>query len=573
MVSTSRTRRVRVSSPSHMSDAERRVSRSSSSPAASRKRTTAPWLEPRRRDRRDPVGAAARPGSTSPRRRRRARGAGPRAGRRCTAGRRWRCRRPGCGRSRRRARRARARSAARAAAGGCRRWPRARSRPPRPSAAPRRPGRRATARAPAGRSPRAPRRAGRAGAGGGPSRATASAGTRPCSTASTSASPQGPCGPGIMRSSAARPAASVERPANQSVMTSPSKPHSPLSTSRQQRALAHRGAVHAVVRGHDGPRLRLGDHALERREVQLVQRPLVDPGVVGEALGLGVVADEVLDRGGDALALHAADVGDGDLGGEVRVLAQALEVAPAERGAVQVDGGGEQDVDVLAARLRGQQPAEPLDPGGVPGRGERRWGTGCWRTGRARPTARRARPAGPSEVTRRRRPTAGSGCSAQKSAPVRRRTCWAQRQPAEELLDRRVVGGDAGVEVGDAQLVAHAPLSTSAGAGGALPCRALRHAARADGGRGPLPGDAPAQAGRARDLALAWFFGLRASLATLATSAPLRVFLRKPMGPGYPSRAGLHLRLRRTRPRGSGVVGRDWHMSRSPRASSSGSRA
>ena len=81
----------------------------------------------------------------------------------------------------------------------------------------------------------------------------------------------------------------------------PSQPHSPLRTSAQHRALGHRRAVDAVVGGHHRPRVHGRDDVLERRQVELAQRPLGDPRVEREALGLGVVGDEVLDGGGDAL--------------------------------------------------------------------------------------------------------------------------------------------------------------------------------------------------------------------------------------------------------------------------------
>ena len=73
------------------------------------------------------------------------------------------------------------------------------------------------------------------------------------------------------------------------------------------------------------------DDRLERRQVELAQRALVDLGVDGHALGLGVVGDEVLDGGADAAGLHALDVGDADPAGEERVLGEALEVAAAVR--------------------------------------------------------------------------------------------------------------------------------------------------------------------------------------------------------------------------------------------------
>ncbi|OKJ23907.1 hypothetical protein AMK21_02860 [Streptomyces sp. CB00316] len=58
------------------------------------------------------------------------------------------------------------------------------------------------------------------------------------------------------------------------------------------------------------------------------------------------------------------------LSGEVRVLAVRLEVAAAERGAVQVDRGREQHVDALAAGLLGEQPPGAAGQLRVPGGGE-----------------------------------------------------------------------------------------------------------------------------------------------------------------------------------------------------------
>ena len=135
----------------------------------------------------------------------------------------------------------------------------------------------------------------------------------------------------------------------------------------EHRRLGHRRAVDGVVGGHDGPGAGVAHDRLERRQVQLPQRPLVDPRLEREALGLGVVGHEVLDRGGDALGLQAAHVGRPDPAGQQRVLAEGLEVAAAVRRAVEVDHRREHDVDALAARLGGQQAAEPLDPRLVPG--------------------------------------------------------------------------------------------------------------------------------------------------------------------------------------------------------------
>ena len=62
--------------------------------------------------------------------------------------------------------------------------------------------------------------------------------TWPSATALASSSPQGPSGPGIDRSSVATAVGTVLRAACQSDVTTPSKPHSSLSTSRSSRAFS-----------------------------------------------------------------------------------------------------------------------------------------------------------------------------------------------------------------------------------------------------------------------------------------------------------------------------------------------
>ncbi len=135
--------------------------------------------------------------------------------------------------------------------------------------------------------------------------------------------------------------------------------------------LGHGDAVDLVVRGHDGPGAGVADDPLEGAEVELAQRSGRDDVVDGEAVGLGVVGDEVLDAGRDAAVLDAEDVAGPDLAGEVRILAVRLEVATAQRRAVQVHRRGEQHVDALAAGLGGERAARPAGESGVPGGGER----------------------------------------------------------------------------------------------------------------------------------------------------------------------------------------------------------
>lgn len=129
-------------------------------------------------------------------------------------------------------------------------------------------------------------------------------------------------------------------------------------------------AVDVVVGGHHRPRVGFADRDLERQQVQLAERGLVDDTVHGVAVGLGLVGDQVLEAGADAAVLHPAHAGSCEAAGEQRVLGVRLEEPPAERRAVQVDGRAEHHVDLLGHRLLGEQPADLV--GGVlaPGGGE-----------------------------------------------------------------------------------------------------------------------------------------------------------------------------------------------------------
>src|SRR5690606_28148219 len=118
----------------------------------------------------------------------------------------------------------------------------------------------------------------------------------------------------------------------------------------QVRAGRSRHAVDPVVGGHDGGRVALLDHALELLEVVLAQRPFIHVGRSGGAVVLAVVGGEVLERGAglevtagfgtelpvQVLAFHPVDVLGGDAGGQHRVLAVHLVVAPPPRVPAQV---------------------------------------------------------------------------------------------------------------------------------------------------------------------------------------------------------------------------------------------
>ena len=138
-------------------------------------------------------------------------------------------------------------------------------------------------------------------------------------------------------------------------------------------------ALVEVVGAHYGPGAAFLDGGLEGREVDLVQSPVVDAHVCGEAVGLLIVEGIMLDAGGYVVALDPLHVRYDHLRREVRVLAHILEVAAVERGAVDVDSGAEKDVLLAVAGLFAYADAVEFGQGRVPGGGQRRQG----REGRA----------------------------------------------------------------------------------------------------------------------------------------------------------------------------------------------
>ncbi|GAB4057498.1 hypothetical protein GCM10028775_61060 [Catellatospora paridis] len=124
--------------------------------------------------------------------------------------------------------------------------------------------------------------------------------------------------------------------------------------------------VDAVVRAHDGPRLGLLHDPLERAQVHLAQGALVDVGADPHAVGLLAVDREVLERRADAPALQAAHPLGGQHPGQQRVLGVVLEVAAAQRAALEVDAGAEQHRNAHGLGLLAERLADTADQVGVP---------------------------------------------------------------------------------------------------------------------------------------------------------------------------------------------------------------
>ena len=171
-------------------------------------------------------------------------------------------------------------------------------------------------------------------------------------------------------------------------------------------------AVDLVVRGHDRARVRLTHADLESAEVDLAQGALGDARVVARAVGLLVVRREVLRARRDARALHPRHDRRADEPRDERVFGEVLEVAAAERVAVDVHAGAEQHVRTLADHLLAVQGREFAHEGGVPRRRERGARRQQRRVG-AEPDA-----AGPSVVVTGRTPLARSDSETPPSTPA-----------------------------------------------------------------------------------------------------------------------------------------------------------
>ena len=142
------------------------------------------------------------------------------------------------------------------------------------------------------------------------------------------------------------------------------------------------------------------------------------------ALELGLVADEVLDRRGDALRLQALDVGDRELGGQVRVLGVALEVAAVEPRALDVDRRRQQHPRRLASSppRRAPRPSPGRAPGSRSTPSEIATGKQADFTPPTSEPPPRA-PFGPSLTLIVGMPSRSTGTVVQKSAPASSATC------------------------------------------------------------------------------------------------------------------------------------------------------
>jgi hypothetical protein len=127
--------------------------------------------------------------------------------------------------------------------------------------------------------------------------------------------------------------------------------------------------VDPVVGAHDRAGAGL-DAGLEGHQLGLVEGLVVDGDAGGTAAVLKIVLDVVLELGDQALALRTGHLLGGEPAGQVRVLAEGLEVAAGGRVADLVDHGAEPDV--LARRPPGRADGLSVGPcrAGVECRGQ-----------------------------------------------------------------------------------------------------------------------------------------------------------------------------------------------------------
>ena len=134
------------------------------------------------------------------------------------------------------------------------------------------------------------------------------------------------------------------------------------------------GAVYPVVGGHDRQGLSLPNGNFEIGEIQLPQGPLVDHAVTGHPQQLLGVGCQVLGAGGNAILLHPADEGGGQLSRQVRILGEIFKIPAPQRIALGVQARPQQYIDPLRHGLLPDGPAAGLDQLRVPAVGQGRGG-------------------------------------------------------------------------------------------------------------------------------------------------------------------------------------------------------
>ena len=114
-------------------------------------------------------------------------------------------------------------------------------------------------------------------------------------------------------------------------------------------------AVEFVVGGHHTHGLCLFDHRLKGGQIDFVQGALVHHAVADHAVSLLIVGGKMLDAAADTIALDAVDQCRTHLTAEIRVLAEILKIASAQRASLDVQAGAQQQRQLLGAALVAQR--------------------------------------------------------------------------------------------------------------------------------------------------------------------------------------------------------------------------
>ena len=124
--------------------------------------------------------------------------------------------------------------------------------------------------------------------------------------------------------------------------------------------------VDTRIAAHDGFRLGSLDDGFKRGQVQLAHRAFVNLAVAVEALVLLIVGGKVLETGARAALLRTLHPCRAHGARNVGVLGEILEIAPAQRVALDVDAGAKHDVHTVGKSLLADGFALGLQQLGIP---------------------------------------------------------------------------------------------------------------------------------------------------------------------------------------------------------------
>ena len=145
-------------------------------------------------------------------------------------------------------------------------------------------------------------------------------------------------------------------------------PHPAQNIDRKLLVLGRMLAVDKVVTRHHGAHAGLLDRLAEGREINFMERTLVDIGTHLMTVPLLIVARKVFDRRHNSFGLHALDILHGGLRRQIGVLAEVLEVTAAQGRTVDIDAGSQHDMHAAGAGVLPQTASHIAHQRPVPSR-------------------------------------------------------------------------------------------------------------------------------------------------------------------------------------------------------------